>query len=262
MKSLTSTAVVALTAGLIAVGSIVPAAYAQQQPAPQPPAAGQQMQPGDMPGRWHWNQQQRRGHMGSFNLRRGGGMPGMEMRRGGMARGGLLNLVCSDRAAERLEIAFVRLSYALELTAEQQPLFDDLRTTALTAQTQFADRCKAANPTASAAAPAQNGAAPATTTRDPVAGMRARLELDKARIAALETVLPKFEQFYNSLTDAQKAELSPGARRGGQGFGRNRGPGMGMMPNGPRPGMNEPAPGDDAQPAPAPAQPTPGAIQG
>jgi hypothetical protein len=39
-----------------------------------------------------------------------------------------------------------------------------------------------------------------------------RLEIQKARIAAMETVLPAFTEFYGSLNDTQKAALDP--RRG------------------------------------------------
>lgn len=246
MKSLTATAVVALTAGLIGLGGMVPAVIAQQQQ-PAPPA-GQQMQPGNtMPG-----QMQPRPHrpgFGGFNLRRGGNGMGMQANRGPRGGGSMLQLVCSDRAAERLEIAFVRLSHRITLTPQQQPLFDDLRTTALTAQTQFADSCTKA---------AQPAAGTATATPDPLAGMKARLELDKARIAATETVLPKFEAFFTSLTDEQKASLAPrgNGRNNGQGFGRHRGPGMGMnRPQSPAPGMTAPAP--TTPPAGAPAAPAP-----
>ena len=49
------------------------------------------------------------------------------MRNNGVRSGALLDLVCADNGAERTEIGFVRLSYRLELTPEQQTLFDDLK---------------------------------------------------------------------------------------------------------------------------------------
>jgi len=66
----------------------------------------------------------------------------------GMAPGGLLMLACSDKGAEALEIGLVRMSYRLDLSADQQKLFDALRTKALTTQTSFADTCKASRPVA------------------------------------------------------------------------------------------------------------------
>lgn len=131
------------------------------------------------------------------------------MRDGGMGRGGgFLGLVCSDRGAEALEIAFVRLSHRLELTAEQQPLFDTLKTKALTTQTSFADQCQAAMPDRSADA-----------RPDLLEGLKARLAVEEAQLTAMNAILPDFEAFYASLTDAQKADMLP--------------PRMGMDGNGP-----------------------------
>lgn len=115
--------------------------------------------------------------------------------------GAIVNLVCSDRGAEALEIAFVRLAHRLDLTAEQQTLFDTLRTNALTAQTAFADSCAAARP-----------AADDTARPDLVARLKARLDIEQARLDAMTRILPDLEAFYASLTDAQKADLQP--RRG------------------------------------------------
>lgn len=236
MKSLTSAAIVALTAGIIGVAGIVPAATAQQQPPGQPQ---QQVQPY---GKGHFQMRPpmafRHGLMGRNQ--------DLRVARGGM-RAGLVGLVCSDRGAERMEVAFVRLSYRLGLSAEQKTLFDDLRTAALTAQTEFADACKAARPAASAEGTARDTAAP-----DPVEGLKARIALDKARVAALESVLPKFEAFYGSLSDAQKARLMPRrdqVRMQGQ---RPRFPAFPGRPGHGFPGMMQPGmPAPDAPAAPA-----------
>jgi hypothetical protein len=133
--------------------------------------------------------------------------PGHEMRpgRGMMGPAGLLRLACSDRGAEALEIALVRLSHRLDLTAEQKPLFDSFRTAALTTQTSFADTCKANRPDRSSGRP------------DLLARLKSRLAIDQARLTALNTVLPDFEALYNSLSDQQKQALLP-----------RRGMGMGM----------------------------------
>lgn len=139
-----------------------------------------------------------------FGMGMGPGMmgPGRHMlfdRNGDNNHGaGLLNLVCSDRGAERLDVAFVHLSYRLDLTADQQTLFDALRTTALTAQTTFADACKSARPAAG------DKQAP-----DMIASLKAQVAIDQARVTALNDVLPDLQAFFDSLTDAQKARLQP-----------------------------------------------------
>ena len=117
----------------------------------------------------------------------------------GPGRGaGVLGLVCSDRGAEALEIAFGRWSHRLDLTAEQKELFDALKARALTTQTSFADQCAAALPERTA------GAMP-----DLLESFKARLAVEEARLTAMNDILPDFEAFYTSLTDDQKAELMP-----------------------------------------------------
>jgi hypothetical protein len=119
----------------------------------------------------------------------------MRMERG---PGAFLDLVCAPDGAEALEIALVRLDHRLELTDTQRPLFDTFKTSALTAQTSFADKCDAA-------APAKDAA----TAPDLVDRLKARIAIDTARLEALNTVLPDFEALFDSLTDAQKSKLVP-----------------------------------------------------
>jgi hypothetical protein len=115
----------------------------------------------------------------------------------------LASVSCAPRAAERLETRLDRVSARLDLTAEQTPLFDEFRTSALTAQTSFADACATlpAGPEANA---------------DLIQRLEQRLKFDEARLAAMTELLPQFKAFYESLTDAQKAELMPmrGQRQG------------------------------------------------
>ena len=216
MKSLSSTAVAALTAAVISLAGLVPQAVAQQQAPQAAPGGMQQMQPPGVHPHGFGNHH----HMGPRMHQQGGRMQGNRMQRGGR---GLLNLVCSERGAERMEIAFVRLSHRIELTAEQQPLFDDLRQSALTTQTSFADDCAEARPGATAVAPA--------TPLDPVTGLRTMIDLEKARIAGLEALLPKFEAFFNSLTEEQKNQLMPRQRGGRLGQGQMPVPGPGSQPD-------------------------------
>ena len=198
MKTLTSTAIVAIVAGTIGFTGLIPVAFAQEGPNP----GGQQ------PGQQLGHHMQMPGQFGNQRIER------MRNARGPEGRGTLLALVCSDDAAERTEIGFVRLGHRLELTPEQQTLFDDLKTATLTAQTQFADQCaKPAEPTSADAQP---------TVPNPVEHLTAQIGNDTLRLELTQGLLPKLEAFYNSLTDEQKASLQPQRDgRDGRGF-RNR----------------------------------------
>jgi len=207
MKLITSTtaAVIVATLGL---GAMAPAAFAQDQ--------GPQAGPGFGPR-----------HEQGFRAHNQDGMR-QDGERGGM-RGGMLQLVCSDQGAERLEHMFVSLSHRVELTAEQTPLFDALKTAALTAQTGFADTCTSVLPEAGTTAQAPNL----------VERLQTGIKIDEARIAALSDVLPSLEAFYASLTDDQKAKLDarPGEMRR-EHFGKRQG-GADQRPGQHRPMMDQ-----------------------
>lgn len=184
MNTLPKTALAALVAGTIGLTAAVPTAFAQEAAPQQPPVRHHRMFDGNMnhPGFQHRN----------FHR-----IPMARAGMGPMGPGaGLVNLACSPRGAEALEIAFVRLSYRLDLTDTQQPLFDDLKTAALDAQKNFADTCKAAR-------------SDATAKADPLAAYKARIAVESAHLDALNSVMPKFETFVGSLDDAQKAKLVP-----------------------------------------------------
>lgn len=155
------------------------------------------------------------------------------MRADGIMRGPrFLALICSDKGAEALDVAFTRMTHRIELTDAQKALFDTFKTTALTTQTSFADECKAAMPDKTADA-----------KPDLLTGLKAGLKVEQARLTAMNAVLPSFEAFFTSLTDAQKADLMPkhdmnddrggpdrgGPDRGGPGdrMGRQPAPGRG-----------------------------------
>jgi hypothetical protein len=151
----------------------------------------------------------------------------LEFRRN--APGGIFQLAsvsCAPQAAERMETRLGRVSERLDLTADQLPLFDAFRTSALTAQTSFADAC------------ATLPAGPEAST-DLIQRLEQRLEVDGARLTAMTELLPQFKAFYESLTDAQKAELMPmrGERQGmmqGKGH-RHGGPAAPTAPAAPVP---------------------------
>jgi len=107
---------------------------------------------------------------------------------------------CNDRAADRLERRLDRVANRLQLTGDQEKLFEDFRTSALTAQTDFADQCATIRP---------GQAANKTERPDLIQRLEQRLKFDEARLAAMSDLLPQFRSFYESLTDTQKRELAP-----------------------------------------------------
>jgi hypothetical protein len=128
---------------------------------------------------------------------------------------------CNDRAADRLERGLDRMAGKLALTSDQEKLFEDFRTSALTAQTAFADQCDTIRP---------DVAASKTERPDLIQRLEQRLKVDEARLAAMSELLPQFKSFYASLTDAQKSELAPRARMKMKGFQH---PGLPHHPAGP-----------------------------
>ena len=188
MKSLTTKAIAALVAATIGAVSYTPFAYADDSAAPQNGTAMQ--------------------HPGMHHPGQPGGMRQMWMHRGALnmgQHGDLLDLACSPRGGEALEVALVHVKYTVDLTAEQTPLFDTLHDAAVADQKTFADACKAAmgNP----------GDAAGKSTLD---RFQSRLDIEKAKLAAITDLMPKFKAFYDSLTDAQKAKLDAEHRAFGQ----------------------------------------------
>lgn len=235
MTRLNSTAIAALLTAAIGLTAAAPAMAQDSTTAPAVSAPATDLQVaknGWGPGKHHQG-----------GPRQGEGGP---MKQGGPrgpgGPGGLMGIFGFERGAEALEIAFVRLSHVITLTDAQKPLFDDLKTTALTAQTEFSDAVEAARPAADVATPP-----------DIAAVLKSRIALETAHAKALSTVLPKLEAFTASLTDEQKTALTP-QRPNQAAFGQRNGnwrhPGNGPV---------NPAPqGDIAPPAP-PAAPAPDA---
>lgn len=226
------TALVALMTATIGFSAIAPT-FAQEAAAPAPAAQGQNDT------RQH-NQGPRNG--------------------GPMGGGDFLGI---ERGVEAIEIAFVRLSHNLELTTEQQPLFDAFKTASISAATKFATATDGLRPT-----PPVEGETPvAPVAPDLAKRLDDSITIQAARLAALEAVQPSATAFFASLTDEQKANLMPQRPEGAGGFGkgghhgehggpRHGGPGM----NG-GPGAPEGAPAPMEAPAPADA-PTPPPVNG
>ena len=191
----TPLAVAALVVATVTVSALP--AFAQDAGANPPPAA---------PAAQHDN-----GH----GPGKGMGPMGRGMRNGPFP---MLALACSDKGPAMLDKMFERTDKRLDLNTDQQKLFEAFKAKALTAETDFSDACQAARPDRSA-----------EKRPDLLTRMKAGLAVDQARLTAMTSVLPDFEAFYNSLTDAQKHDLLP--RHGGMGpGGRNHNGGQNHAP--------------------------------
>lgn len=140
------------------------------------------------------------------------------------ASGGAFRFVdfsCSTKAPDRMEHRLDRMAGRLNLSQDQQKLFDDFRTSALTAQTSFADQCATIRPAPTADSKQQRP--------DLVQRLEQRLKLDEARLTAMTDLLPQFKTFYASLNDQQKQAFTPGRMM------------QGMKMRAPHSGMNKPA---------------------
>jgi hypothetical protein len=195
MKTFSTPLVLALTATSLGLGAIAPAIAQDTPTPPAPPAATAPAAPAD-----------------AF--------------RHGPGRGGFGDMLGFGRGAEAVEIALVRLSYAIDLTDEQQALFDTLRTDALAAANAFDTAVEDLRPAMPAA-----GEAPAAI--DLVERFENRIALETAQLDALQAVQPAFTAFFESLTDEQEAQLMPDPSERGPRMGRGYHPaGRPAMPRG------------------------------
>ena len=219
MKTITKTAIVALMAATIGLSALAPA-FAQD-------AAQAQTQTQNGPG---------------LHLRHGDKGPGQMG--GHMSGGDFLNFV---RGVEAVEIAMVRLSHRIELTAEQQPLFDAFKATALSAAADFAAATEGLRPQGgpAVATPPAEGEVATATAPDISERLENRIAIETAQLAALEAVQPAAAAFFDSLTDEQKAQLTPERPE----HGGMPGMGKGMRHQ----GMQQGGPGAPVAPADAPA---------
>ncbi len=222
MKTITASAVVALMTASLGLVAVAPAM------AQQAPAQTQSVQKGNGPDR-------------GFRHDRGD-QSGPGRRGGGGELGGILQF---GRSAEAIEVALVRLSHQIDLTPEQVPLFDALKTASLDAQADFAAAVEAVlpKPAADAAATAER---PSFTDR-----LNMRIAVEGAHVAALTAVQPALTAFFDSLTPEQQAQLTP-----------QRGERPGMASQHGKGGMRHGAP-QGQLPAPvAPAAPGTAPVQG
>lgn len=202
-KFVTSRGVALGLAATVAAFSLVPAVQAHDRG------------PGRMAER-HDDSRDHRGQRDGMDMRGHGGRAGQTM---------MLGFSCAPRAAEALEIGLVRLSYRLDLTDTQQPLFDALKTSALSAQNTVAEACDQARP--------ERAAGTQPTAPDLVDTLRDRVAIESARVAAMEAVLPDLEALVGSLTSEQLASMAPRARTGEMRMERGRGFGGGRLEQAP-----------------------------
>jgi hypothetical protein len=186
MKTITKTAIVALMTAAIGFTAIAPSFAQDAAPAPTQQQAFRQGGPG-----FHQRQDDR-----------------------GPGRGGFLDFFGRGNSTEAIEIALVRLSHAIEMTAEQQALFDTLKTDALAAAETFSAAVEGLRP----AAPAEGQTAERPELSDMLEN---RIAFETAHLAALEAVQPSLTAFFDSLTDEQKAQLVP--QRPDRGGGQHQG---------------------------------------
>ena len=118
---------------------------------------------------------------------------------GGRMGGGFLNLSNPDR----VEISLVRLSQRVDLTPEQQPLFDAFKTAAMQAAENFSGVLDTMRP-----------AAGAQTTPDISQMLSKSIAVTTAQLEALKAVEPSATAFFDSLTDEQQAQLMPQRGKG------------------------------------------------
>lgn len=185
MKTISTKAIIAMMTATLGLTAIAPAMAQTATPAPQAEASRPDGQPGP-----------------------NGFRPGPDRPQRGGGFGDFFNL---ERGAEAIEIAVVRLTHRLDLSAEQKTLLDTLKADALTAADTFASATKGLRPTA----PAEGQE---VKRPDFTAALDTKIALDSARLAALQAIQPAATAFFDSLSDEQKAQLTPQqGERGGPG---------------------------------------------
>lgn len=170
MKTLTTTALVALMTTTLALPAV--------------PAQAQEAAPAQI----------ERQHGPGLHLRHHDRGPRHMGRMGGT---GFLGFLGNEEA---VEVALVRLSHRIELTAGQQPLFDTLKTAALAAAADFASAAEGLRP--------EDG----ETTLDFAERLDNHIAIQAAHLAALEAIQPAATAFFESLTDDQQSRLTSDRR--------------------------------------------------
>jgi hypothetical protein len=144
--------------------------------------------------------------------------------------GGPNGRICHGDSAEFADVLLVRLEHRVKPTDDQKGAFDEFKTATRTA----AEKLRAACP--KKPEPSAEGDQPRRTPIERLAQTQAGLE---ASLDALKTYRPAAEKLYASLSDEQKAKLTPRHQKGE--WKRHRGHDKGER--GPA-NKDEPAPDD------------------
>lgn len=127
-----------------------------------------------------------------------------------MARGGhgFLGMVCAPQGADRANERLDKMAEQLQLTADQTAAFETFKAAVTEAQTEAADAC----------APLKDGEA-----SGPVERMEKRQAMMQLQLDAMSQITPAFADFFDSLTDEQKAEMEQNRPKGERGQMGERG---------------------------------------
>lgn len=180
MNSKSSKLVALALAGSMAAASFAVPSFAQTQTNPSPAQNGSQSAQ-------------------TINVHADGKMQRGKMQRGKMQRGnmgaGMLGLSCNTNAAAQMETRLDKTAQNLNLTDTQKTLFDTFKSDLLVAQTNFADACQL---------PQSRTEAQKMDLADRLAQRQTNL---KARVDAMEGVIPAFSAFFKSLTPEQLTQM-------------------------------------------------------
>ncbi|MCF4099029.1 Spy/CpxP family protein refolding chaperone [Maritalea mediterranea] len=118
-----------------------------------------------------------------------------------MTRGGhgFLGMICAPQGAEKAVKRLDKMAEKLQLTADQTSAFETLKATVTEAQADAAEAC----------APLKDNK-PAS----PVDRMEKRQAIMQLQLDAMGQITPVFADFYETLNDEQKAELSKKGPKG------------------------------------------------
>lgn len=144
--------------------------------------------------RGHWD-----GHKGRHF--HGGGGAGLL----GLGFGGPQGKICRGDSAEFADIMLVRLEHRVKPTDDQKNAFDEFKTATRSAAEKLREACPK-KPEAST-----DGEQPRRSPIERLAQTQVGLE---ASLDALKTYRPAAEKFYATLSDEQKAKLSPRRDKG------------------------------------------------
>lgn len=115
---------------------------------------------------------------------------------------GFFHVMCREVDEERINRFFEQAGTRLDITADQQSVFNDLKSAVTNAQRSFSAKCQATRQDRS---------------ENAVERLQTRQTMLEARLEANKQILPAFEAFYVKLNDAQKQTIDAMGQHGGKG---------------------------------------------